>query len=62
LSTLAETRRAQSRHRTRVRGTGALREIKSLIPHDRPCSLSAQSDVTFLWTLALESDATASGR
>jgi ethanolamine utilization protein EutQ (cupin superfamily) len=32
------------------------------IPHDRPRSMSAKSDVTFLWTLALETDATASER
>ena len=25
-----------------------------MIPHDRPRSMSAKSDVTFLWTLALE--------
>jgi hypothetical protein len=25
-----------------------------VIPHDRPRSMSAKSDVTFLWTLALE--------
>jgi ethanolamine utilization protein EutQ (cupin superfamily) len=33
-----------------------------VIPHDRPRSMSAKSDVTFLWTLALETDATASER
>ena len=33
-----------------------------VIPHDRPRSLCAQSDVTFLWTLAIESDSTASER
>ena len=27
-----------------------------VIPHDRPRSMSAKSDVTFLWTLAMESD------
>jgi quercetin dioxygenase-like cupin family protein len=30
-----------------------------VIPHDRPRSMSAKSDVTFLWTIAMESDSSA---
>jgi ethanolamine utilization protein EutQ (cupin superfamily) len=33
-----------------------------VIPHDRPRSIRAKSDVTFLWTLAMEQDATKSAR